>query len=232
MKRWLILLFSTVVWAQNWQPVYELFNPAMADHFYTMNQTEVENATNNMDYTNHGIIYYWSSVPFSGGIPIYRLWHSYDHFYTTSVVERDACVSNGYTDEGIVGYLATTNSGNLFGWHRYYHSDWDDHAILLVKMTVMFCLRLVILTKVYMVMSGWNQVTPAAVLISHLTLVGLVNCMISIIIRKSVFLGKVVTTARPVLIFGIMLICPVKTVLLIGRLIIILLLGQALANIP
>ncbi|MFW0837678.1 MAG: T9SS type A sorting domain-containing protein [Candidatus Komeilibacteria bacterium] len=128
MKRWLILLFSTVVWAQNWQPVYELFNPAMADHFYTMNQTEVENATNNMDYTNHGIIYYWSSVPFSGGIPIYRLWHSYDHFYTTSVVERDACVSNGYTDEGIVGYLATTNSGNLFGWHRYYHSDWDDHA--------------------------------------------------------------------------------------------------------
>jgi len=121
-------LSLTLVWCQNWQPVYELFNPGLGDHFYTMNLSEVTQAENSMGYSNHGPKYKWSSISFGTGIPIYRLWNNSDHFYTTSVTEKDNCISSGYVDEGIVGYLSPNSSGNLVAWYRYYHSQWDDHA--------------------------------------------------------------------------------------------------------
>ncbi len=124
----MLVMLTTLVLGQNWQPVYELFNPGIGDHFYTMNLSEVEQAVNSMGYSNHGIKYKWSTVSYGTGVPIYRLWHDSDHFYTTSMAERDNCISNGYTDEGVVGYLNPSSSGNFVSWYRYYHSQWDDHA--------------------------------------------------------------------------------------------------------
>ncbi|MFH1667776.1 MAG: T9SS type A sorting domain-containing protein [Candidatus Komeilibacteria bacterium] len=130
MKR-LFLILSVhygLLISQNWQPVYELYNSNIYDHFYTMNTVEANQAISSMNYVNNGICYYWSCVNFGGAAAIYRLWHNSDHFYTTSTVERDNCVNSGYINEGIVGYLSISSTNGLTGWHRLYHDGLDDHA--------------------------------------------------------------------------------------------------------
>ncbi|MFW0862443.1 MAG: peptidoglycan DD-metalloendopeptidase family protein [Candidatus Komeilibacteria bacterium] len=124
----MLVVLTTLVMGQNWQPVYELFNPSLGDHFYTMNTSEVNQAESSMGYSNHGAKYKWSTSSYGTGVAIYRLWNGSDHFYTTSETERDNCVASGYTNEGVVGYLNPAMSGNLIAWQRYYHSQWDDHA--------------------------------------------------------------------------------------------------------
>ena len=130
MKRlfFLVYLYYGFLVGQNWQPVYELYNNSIHDHFYTMNTAEVNQAISSMNYVSNGICYYWSSVNFGGAAAIYRLWHDSDHFYTTSITERDNCVNNGYINEGIVGYLSTSSANGLAGWYRLYHDGLDDHA--------------------------------------------------------------------------------------------------------
>lgn len=124
----ILFLHYGLLVGQNWQPVYELYNNSINDHFYTMNTVEVNQATNNMGYVSNGVVYYWSGVNFGGALAIYRLWHDNDHFYTTSTTERDNCVGSGYINEGIVGYLSSSLTNNLIGWHRMYHGGLDDHV--------------------------------------------------------------------------------------------------------
>ncbi|MCR4280162.1 MAG: hypothetical protein NUV82_01905, partial [Candidatus Komeilibacteria bacterium] len=128
MKVLYIFLFcSMVIFAQNWQPVYELYHPTWYDHFYTSNPAEIPIAVQ-MGYTNNGIVYYWSSENFAGSASVFRLWHDFDHFYTTSVLERDNAVNNGYTYEGVIGFLQAQAGNDLAPWYRYYKTVQDDHA--------------------------------------------------------------------------------------------------------
>ena len=124
----MFLFFSFFLSAQVWQDVYELYQPNWTDHFYTTSQQEVSQAVNTMGYTNNGVVYQWSLSSFFQSVPIYRLWHNYDHFYTTSLVEKNNAVQRGYTDEGIVGYLQTQTANGFSGWRRLYHPTLDDHA--------------------------------------------------------------------------------------------------------
>ena len=70
-------------------------------------------------YTVTGIGNYTGSV--SGtfeltAIPVYRLFNrrTGEHLYTTSVVERQACISNGWNDEGIAWYAPRSSDTPIY----------------------------------------------------------------------------------------------------------------------
>lgn len=73
-------------------------------HFYTT-APNCEGATPG---TVEGVLGYLSTTPQCGAVPLYRSYNSrsQDHFYTTSAEEHaHAIAADGYTDEGITGYV-------------------------------------------------------------------------------------------------------------------------------
>ena len=56
---------------------------------------------------NEGVIGYIGTAALPGSTALYRCYDpsNGDHFFTNSMAEHDAAVDNGYTDEGIVGYV-------------------------------------------------------------------------------------------------------------------------------
>lgn len=63
--------------------------------------------------------------------PLYQLWNNVvsDHFYTTSVSERNGAISSGgYVDQGITGYLyETQQEGSLPLYRLYFGGNLTDH---------------------------------------------------------------------------------------------------------
>ena len=91
--------------------MYRLWNPKVADHFYTMSAPERDRAVKDLGYTDEGVtgyVYTPVSGPFCGGKPLYRLYNGpvNDHFYTMSDEERiGSIVRFGYIDEGWVCWI-------------------------------------------------------------------------------------------------------------------------------
>ena len=84
------------------------------------------------DYRDEGVACYVYDTPVGGASSaLFRLYHpiSGDHFYTTSLAERDNAIANlGYTSEGIACYVFDTPVGGATGeLFRLYHPISGDH---------------------------------------------------------------------------------------------------------
>jgi len=99
------LIFPTNL--QNTIPLYRVWNPGKTDHFYTTSLSERNNAIQSLGFRDEGIAGYVYKQPFCGSQPLFRLYSGSrtDHLYTMSLPEKDNMVQNGYTFEGIEGYL-------------------------------------------------------------------------------------------------------------------------------
>ena len=90
--------------------LFRLFNPVTGDHHYTISAAEVVSAVDNSGYNDEGVRgFAVSSSPANcsataGTVPFFRVFNgqAMDHFYTTSVTERNLAVASlGYSDEGV-----------------------------------------------------------------------------------------------------------------------------------
>ncbi|RDB19011.1 hypothetical protein Hypma_014368 [Hypsizygus marmoreus] len=111
-------------------PLYRAWNGQSADHFYTTNADEVQNAVTRLGYTAEGITGYVFSKKQPATVPLYRLWQGSvsDHFYTTSAPERDNAISRlGYVSEGVVGWVYPNTKCGLLALYRSYNGPGTDH---------------------------------------------------------------------------------------------------------
>lgn len=103
------LIFPTQV--EGTVPLYRAYQPQGHDHFYTADKAEMDHAISAWRYEAEGIAGYLYPMSQCGTIPLYRTYllrpgRITNHFYTSSVVERDNAIKNyGYKDEGISGYV-------------------------------------------------------------------------------------------------------------------------------
>ena len=122
-------------------PVYRAWNGN--DHFYTNSYREYSGLPNK--YYREGIAFYLSKSERSGQtiskgkreffkyIPLFRLYNGSwdDHFYCTSVNERDNAIQNiGFVDEGILGYVRTSLPNPSSGFrplYRFFNGKIADH---------------------------------------------------------------------------------------------------------
>lgn len=108
-------------------PVYRLYSPSTGTHQWTSDGAEI----NSLASSGYGI----ESVAFTSISPVrqeaappadkelvYRFYmpHSYGHFWTTSVSERDGMISAGYPYEG-VAWLSTKSTSNQPVYRLYNH---------------------------------------------------------------------------------------------------------------
>ena len=98
-------------------PLIRLFNGKSIDHFYTISQEEADTVIDLSGYTEEGIAgFVFSNSPATciatpGTVPLFRVFNGQivDHFYTTSVAERDlAVLFLGYVDEGVAACVCPT----------------------------------------------------------------------------------------------------------------------------
>lgn len=65
-------------------------------------------------------------------VPFFRAWSEAmtDHFYTTNITEMEAFFANGYTDQGIAGYIlpSDTQAPTAVPLFRLYNAQIGDHA--------------------------------------------------------------------------------------------------------
>jgi hypothetical protein len=91
-------------------PLYRLYSAINTDHFYTASAAERDSATAGIrlgPYASEGVAGYIYPDAVCGGQPLYRMYKAgTDHFYTASTSERNDAVQNGWSDEGVAGYLA------------------------------------------------------------------------------------------------------------------------------
>jgi hypothetical protein len=85
--------------------LYRCVIPSTGDHFVSTSSVCEEPSY----VVTEGLMGYIAWGATCGAVPLYRLRSGEgDHFHTTSAAERDACVSGGWVDEGISGYVWTS----------------------------------------------------------------------------------------------------------------------------
>ncbi|KAJ6488232.1 hypothetical protein C8R47DRAFT_510698 [Mycena vitilis] len=95
-------------------PLYQLFNAATQDSFYTRDAEELEEYYDDVGaeagYVNMGVALHLFPRRICGAVPVFRLFKAGldgrgGHFYTMDMEERDELLVNeGYADAAIVGY--------------------------------------------------------------------------------------------------------------------------------
>lgn len=89
--------------------LYQLYNKALNDHFYTNTSIEAGTAEK-IGYTlltSPGRISLKQDCPCGSKLePVYRMYRSPDHFYTPNKTEAIAATKIGYVDEGISWYCS------------------------------------------------------------------------------------------------------------------------------
>ncbi|TBU42322.1 hypothetical protein BD309DRAFT_963246 [Dichomitus squalens] len=111
-------------------PLLRAWQPVVADHFYTTDATEMNNAVALLGYDREGnaATVHPEQTPIT--IPLYRVYNPvlFDHFYTTSASERDNAVQAlGYSDEGIAAYVYETQLCGTVPLYRMFNAVATDH---------------------------------------------------------------------------------------------------------
>lgn len=88
-------------------PLFRLYGIGLTNHFYTTSVEERDHAVKRLGYTLVETVGYVYPSGGAGRVPLYRLHNKgvHDHYYTTSTHQRDDAARNGWTNEGIAGYM-------------------------------------------------------------------------------------------------------------------------------
>lgn len=89
-------------------PLYRMWSPTRSDHFYTVSESQRDNAVQKRGYTDEGVTAYVYGTQLCGSVPLYRTFNpvAYDHFYTVNETEKlDFIDHRGYVDGGMVGFV-------------------------------------------------------------------------------------------------------------------------------
>ena len=88
-------------------PLYRLYSIGLTDHFLTTSEEAKSSAIKRWGYHLEGVLGYVYRTGGTGRVPLYQLHNKpiHDHYYTTSEREREEASRNGWTEEGIIGYL-------------------------------------------------------------------------------------------------------------------------------
>ncbi|KAG4072235.1 hypothetical protein HA402_005957 [Bradysia odoriphaga] len=126
-------------------PVYRLYRPgSKADHFYTLSESEADNAVTNLGYNREGIAFYCVHslmMDCDASLSFHRYWRGTgsgtDHFYTTDFDEGNRnVIALGGQYEGVMCNIWPVNTtanncqlalNNLVPLHRLYHRVVRDH---------------------------------------------------------------------------------------------------------
>jgi hypothetical protein len=125
------------IYAQDDSPslvnIHRLWNENWFDHFYTTSKGEAQNAIDNLGFTHQGLLGKCYPEPREGTLPLYRLYHTVNgqpnHFYTTSVEEKDLALTRNYRLEGITCWVPEKSRASLFErWFRLKEEgrDWSE----------------------------------------------------------------------------------------------------------
>jgi len=107
-------------------PLYRLFSSHAADHFYTTNAAERDNAVRAYGYKYECPAAQILATPSECAIPLFRIFRNREHFYTTDVEEKNRTVPYG-RDEGIAGFVYGTRQSGTIPLYRLYQPNTDDH---------------------------------------------------------------------------------------------------------
>lgn len=119
------------------KPIYRYYGTY--NHLFTNNLSELGSGV--IDHTKgwvyEGIAAFMCEQQVPGTVPVYRFYKTikknvglfstntyFDHYYTTNYSSGK---SNGYADEGIIGYIFTSQQNNTKPFWQYYNSILYDH---------------------------------------------------------------------------------------------------------
>ncbi len=120
------------------KPLLRYWSATNRKHFYTADWNELGGGSGEWVYeTYEGFVAADQSCYGTGMVPLYRFWHNdrHKHFYTTSEDERAYVIGEGFSYEGIVGYVlpAPDPARNTQPLYRCYNprppppENQDDH---------------------------------------------------------------------------------------------------------
>ena len=117
-------------------PMYRVYNPNSAEHFYTSDYNELV-SIGNAGWQYEGVGWY---APASGD-EVYRLYNPGvgDHHYTTSSVERDYLSNSGWNYEGVAWYSGGTvplyraYNPNAWAGAHHYTSDYNEYISIIAN---------------------------------------------------------------------------------------------------
>jgi Repeat of unknown function (DUF5648) len=98
-------------------PLYRADHPTTGQHLYTADRSELDYLVTNGWRSSE--IGYMAPTPRPDHVALFRVYvQNGDHFYTTSLEERDAVLRQGGEDEGVVGYISTSQRYGAYPLHR------------------------------------------------------------------------------------------------------------------
>lgn len=122
-----ILFFVTFSFAkaQTRDQLGRYYSYSTKKHFYAITNYGISNAP--QGYVSEGILCYITRSPnFVNNSPIFVVSKNGDRVMTTSVTEKNNAISNGYKDEGIIGYTSQ-GAAPATNIYRYYNPSKPDH---------------------------------------------------------------------------------------------------------
>ncbi len=104
-------------------PMYETTHAGINDNLYTMDYAEAYGSTTVHGYTGLRTAFYLERTPQTQTKPLYRFYKGApqtEHFYVTDTFPQDRAlaISLGYYEEGIAGYLYTTQVPGSIALYR------------------------------------------------------------------------------------------------------------------
>ena len=108
--------------------VWELYSPNTDSNFLTASSTERDNAVASSNYVYSIKPFYAFTSQQPGTIPVYRIRTPTEHFYTTSITERDSLLQNSQnTDEGTAFYAYSASTLTNASYPIYRLSNTTGH---------------------------------------------------------------------------------------------------------
>jgi hypothetical protein len=99
-------------------PMYRADNPTSGQHLYTVDRREIARAERD-GWRSVGQVGLIAPTPKFNHVPVFRLYvPNGDHFYTTSMEERDTLLNQGASDEGVFGYILSSPRPGTLALHR------------------------------------------------------------------------------------------------------------------
>lgn len=108
------------------QPLYKSYNAESNDNFYTVSEWEHQYSIWAHGYSGQPVVVYLEKKQQPNTKPFMRFYNHIpysDHFYTTSDAERDIVLANGFTYEGIEGYIYEIRVPGTVALHRFARFD-------------------------------------------------------------------------------------------------------------